>query len=397
MADNNKPMENETLIVADTSAAKSQEGTKSATKSAKTETPAPTKNKAKTGLLWFFVVINLILLICAAGAGYWYIQQQTVDQNVLDVYQGKISQQVSQTETQLSSLENQVQQKLQQQNQQLSAQQTNVSELQDKAEQLTAKLNSALAQLEALDGRRPSDWLIAEADYLVRMAGRKVWLEQDIRTAIMLLGNADKRLSELADPAILPVRALLAQDIQSLQQLNPVSRSTIALALGGMLEQVSALPLNTIKLPDSTEAETSTEVSSSVSDWQQNLLNVWNSLVADFISITYREEAVEPMMTAQQQWLTQQRLSLYLQQAQGAALDANEALYQHSLQQALNLLQQEYVVASNQVSGFSSALENLLNTDVSQALPTELATQKPLAQLLEKRVQRVFGDGASVL
>ncbi|HBI77722.1 MAG TPA: heme biosynthesis operon protein HemX, partial [Alteromonas macleodii] len=42
-------------------------------------------------------------------------------------------------------------------------------------------------------------------------------------TAILLLVNADKRLKSLADPSVLPVRANLAEDIQTLQQLNPVS------------------------------------------------------------------------------------------------------------------------------------------------------------------------------
>lgn len=34
------------------------------------------------------------------------------------------------------------------------------------------------------------DWLLAEADYLVRMAGRKLWLERDATAAQMLLVEA---------------------------------------------------------------------------------------------------------------------------------------------------------------------------------------------------------------
>ena len=84
---------------------------------------------------------------------------------------------------------------------------------------------------------------------MVRMAGRKLWLENDVRTATLLLVNADKRLKSLADPSVLPVRAKLAEDIQTLQQMNPVSQSSVALALTGMLAQIDKLPLDTFEKP----------------------------------------------------------------------------------------------------------------------------------------------------
>jgi len=78
-------------------------------------------------------------------------------------------------------------------------------------------------QISELSGRRPSDWLLAEANYLVNMAGRKLFLENDIGTSMTLLAEADARLEDLGDPSLLPIRALIASDIQTLQQVNPVS------------------------------------------------------------------------------------------------------------------------------------------------------------------------------
>ena len=40
-----------------------------------------------------------------------------------------------------------------------------------------------------LDDKRPNDWMLAESEYLVRMAGRKLWLEHDLVSAITLLGK----------------------------------------------------------------------------------------------------------------------------------------------------------------------------------------------------------------
>ena len=261
-------------------------------------------------------------------------------------------------------------------------------------EQLENQLQGALAQIQELDGRRPTDWLIAEADYLVRMAGRKMWLEKDLRTAIMLLGNADQRLKSLADPSVLPVRALIAQDIQALQQVNPVSEVSVALALDGLVKQVDKLAIIT---PKEANEFTSEEVSDSASDWQQNLLNVWRSLVDDFIRVEYRDEPVEPMMTAQQEWLSREQIKLALQQAQAAALAGEQALYQASIERAATIISDDYIQSNSEVSGFQSALSQLKNTDIGKAVPTELSSQAALESLLDSRVKRVFGEGASAL
>ena len=48
-------------------------------------------------------------------------------------------------------------------------------------------------------GRRPNDWLLAEADYLVKLAGRKLFLEHDVESATQLMESADQRIASLND------------------------------------------------------------------------------------------------------------------------------------------------------------------------------------------------------
>lgn len=51
-------------------------------------------------------------------------------------------------------------------------------------------------------GRRPNDWLLAEADYLVKLAGRKLFLEHDAVSATKLMESADQRIAALNDPSL---------------------------------------------------------------------------------------------------------------------------------------------------------------------------------------------------
>lgn len=364
----------------------------SATQSESSKSGAKQKKSSGNGLLWFVVIILFLLVLGMAGAGYWYyMQQQSASQETVIAQQNNASQ-LNAIEREradiLASIEN-----VTRTNQALES---TVAELKSQNEQLALQAESTLQQLNNMEGRRPADWLIAEADYLVRMAGRKLWLENDVRTAILLLVNADKRLKSLADPSVLPVRATLAEDIQTLQQLNPVSQSSVALALTGMMAQIDKLPLDTFEKPEDGNAQDTT-LSESADDWQENLAKVWRSLVDDFLTVKSIEGPVEPVLSLEAQFLAKEQLRLQLMHAQTAALQGDEGLYSQSLQYAQTLLTEKFDTEKSQVTGFMDALQNLIATDIARPIPTELASQKPLERLLDSRVKQVFGQGASAL
>jgi uroporphyrin-3 C-methyltransferase len=362
-------------------------------KSSDTPKQAPKQAKSSgNGLLWFTVIILFVLVFGMGGAGYWYyLQQQTASQASLDTQQ-RNSAALQTLERERSVLNEQVN-AIATQNSTLT---NTIATLKAENDTLALQAESALEQIKNMEGRRPADWLIAEADYLVRMAGRKLWLENDVRTAILLLVNADKRLKSLADPSVLPVRAALAEDIQTLQQLNPVSPSSVALALTGMIAQIDKLPLNTFEKPQDVNAQDNT-LSESTDDWKENLAKVWQSLVDDLFTVKTIEGPVEPVLSLEAQFLVKEQLRLQLMHAQSAALTGDAGLYEQSLQYAQTLLIEKFDIEKSQVTGFVNALQNLLNTDVSRPIPTELRAQRPLEGLLDSRVKQVFGQGANAL
>jgi len=283
----------------------------SATHSESTPSGAAKKKSSGNGLLWFVVIILFLIVLGMAGAGYWYyMQQQSASKDSESALQTTTSQ-LNTIERERAGLVASID-KVARTNQTLES---TVAELKAQNEKLTLQAESTLEQLNNMEGRRPADWLIAEADYLVRMAGRKLWLENDVRTAILLLVNADKRLKSLADPSVLPVRANLAEDIQTLQQLNPVSQSSVALALTGMIAQIDKLPLDTFEKPEDANADDTT-LSESADDWQENLAKVWRSLVNDFLTIKTIEGPVEPVLSLEAQFLAKEQLRLQLMHAQ---------------------------------------------------------------------------------
>jgi len=364
-----------------------------------------TPKKVKTGGLWLFSIFNFLLIIgiCAAAGWTWYQwqQNQTNETDTGDKIEAKLSSidsviaklnsAVSASQDELAKINND----LTQQNQTLS---NNVDGLLEQILQ-NANENKALqSRVADLSGRRPADWLLAEADYLVRIAGRKLWLENDVSTAMLMMQAADSRLEDIGDPSLFPVRKLIAEDIQALHQVNPVAINSIALALSGMIPQVNNLPLNALKIPEIEENKAQNELSENIGDWRSNLSKTWDSLVDDFIQIETSEKPVLPYLSTKQRWLITEQLKLALSQAKSAALDEQEALYMNALQQATALVVEHFQLDDNNVKQFADALQQLQNTTIAKDYPRQLKSANALKDVIEQRVQSVFkndtGEGA---
>jgi uroporphyrin-3 C-methyltransferase len=364
-----------------------------------------TPKKVKTGGLWLFSIFNFLLIIgiCAAAGWTWYQwqQNQTNETDTGDKIEAKLSSidsvivklnsAVSASQDELAKINND----LTQQNETLS---NNIDGLLEQILQ-NANENKALqSRVADLSGRRPADWLLAEADYLVRIAGRKLWLENDVSTAMLMMQAADSRLEDIGDPSLFPVRKLIAEDIQALHQVNPVAINSIALALSGMIPQVNNLPLNALKIPEIEENKAQNELSENIGDWRSNLSKTWDSLVDDFIQIETSEKPVLPYLSTKQRWLITEQLKLALSQAKSAALDEQEALYMNALQQATALVVEHFQLDDNNVKQFADALQQLQNTTIAKDYPRQLKSANALKDVIEQRVQSVFnndtGEGA---
>jgi len=348
------------------------------------------KKTAKTGLLWFVSIINFLLVLALAAGAYWLWLQWQRQQNtqLFNEQQQQFSQQ--QAKLAEASASNQLVE-----NALLAQSQAAVNEV----EQLTEKLSTVEQQLAVnqsalaeIAGRRPADWLLAEADYLVSIAGRKLYLEHDEKTATMMLQAAASRLEDLNDPSLLPLREKLANDMQTLQQINPVSYTELALTLGGLIKQVDDLPLSYFKRPESTEPPT--EVSASVEDWQTNLTNNFKSFFDNFFSYKKITTEIKPFMSEQQQWLAKEQLKFALHAAQIAILQENTDLFHQSLLDGVALLTDNYDRQSSSVRQFHDSLYALYNTETERKYPAQLSVTEALHELISQRLDRRFANGA---
>ncbi|MDF7670087.1 uroporphyrinogen-III C-methyltransferase [Orbaceae bacterium ESL0721] len=205
-------------------------------------------------------IIAIALTACLATYGYYHDQKQskqqqksiaalqaeianlkqTTKQTVVDELQSSITDSINQQNQQFSTLKQNI-------DKQLATQQSNQEQLTNQIndsikvnQQSLAHLNERLSALSTVDSNL---WLISQANYLVNLAGRKIWNDQDYTTARLLLKSADESLAQTNDPSLLPARQAINRDITSLKQISFVDTDGIVMNLLNLADSVGNLPL----------------------------------------------------------------------------------------------------------------------------------------------------------
>ncbi|WP_393938335.1 uroporphyrinogen-III C-methyltransferase [Aeromonas rivipollensis] len=256
-------------------------------------------------------------------------------------------------------------------------------------QQLQEALDALQHKVLDLDDKRPNDWMLAESEYLVRMAGRKLWLEHDIVSAITLLGNADERIKALNDPSLMPIRKALAEDIAQLKGMPRVDREGLTLKLAALSDQIELLPLSTVSMPEA-KAEPDQAVSTNPDEWESNLKKNWMKFTENFITIRRRDGAVEALLSPQQEIFLRENLKTKLLQAQLAVYREQQALYTDSLEKAQRWLTQYFDTDNSATHYMQSELDKLKGEQIQFDYPDQFKTQSMLEQVLTERLQRIL-------
>jgi uroporphyrin-3 C-methyltransferase len=351
--------------------------------STKPITSKPTNKRASLALL-------LASLSIVAAAGHFMWQQHYNNQELLRLTEQN-QQALKQSQAQLkqdliTTFNNQLQQ-----HKSTSQSQADADIAQQKNDDLLNTLSTQISQLEQqVQLRQPDDWLIHEADYLIRIATRTVWLEKDTQAAISLLREADSRLKTLGQPKYLPIRALINEDIEALALMPSLNTEDALLQLMALNKQIPQLVLAQVKITEDLKGDQENlTLSTNIDDWQSNLAKTWQKFLNDFITVRRRTGMVEPLLSPEQQQHLKQNLSLKIQLGQWAASEQKDAIYQQTLldiQQWLNEFFDMQLI-SNQ--NFYQAIDDLKKQTVYYNYPSDLKSLTAIKRLVENDKQQI--------
>lgn len=320
------------------------------------------------------LLLCLALTSAALGASYW-LHTQTLALNVsLNTSQSKVQA----TNAILHKALDDAQQKITE----LGLQQQDNKNAYQTLDTLKKAQDELHTQLAVLAKRSPNHWMASEADYLTRMAGRKLWLEADTRTAILLLQAADERINAMQNPALLPIRKALSQDILGLQSIKSIDISSNILAIDAIISRLDTLPLNANKTLSTPQVAEDVALSDNISDWQTNLTKSWHAFTSSLVTIRKRTTDIEPLLSPDQQWYLIENIKNKLSQAQTALHQADHQRYHQSLAFADKWLKQYFDLQASNTQEVLEALAKLNELQVSPITHQQLNAAPLLEQLV---------------
>lgn len=334
------------------------------------------EQQAKRGSKLATMAIIIAIILGGGAAGYSYQMSQTY-QAQIDALQAKLDQVSSQTSQKLSALQSETEAKT-----------TNVvNRTQVELGQQQKSIESLQLAFSELKGRRPNDWLLAESDYLVKLSGRKLFLERDVVSATHLMESADQRIAALNDPSLVPLRKAMANDITTLKAVPLVDKDGLVLRLSSLQQKVDSLPLANAILPDAPKHEAA-EVSSDINNWQQNLMTSLKNFSENFITYRTRDGSAIPLLSPEQHFYLRENLKAKLATAIKAVYDEQQELYTTSLKTAQEWSSAYLSLDDNDVKQFNQAIGQLADQKIEVTYPVKLESQRLLSDVINERLRR---------
>ncbi|MCP1302347.1 uroporphyrinogen-III C-methyltransferase [Halomonas sp. R1t8] len=331
----------------------------------------------------------VIILALALGLITWQgwqrldSQQQRLDELAQQAQNSASQQAVSELESRIEEGEAERSQALE----------STVSELRSELDSYRSDINSTLDEVLTLLSQEQDtderDWLHAEAAYLLRLANQRLQLEGDVEGAAALLRTADARLADADNPALTPVRREIANELAALDAVPQVDRTGIYLALNAQQERVAGLRLS----QEIEERAVTSSIEQPPTGTFQRQLARFGEELKDLVVIRQHDEALEALITPEQESYLRQSLRLILEQSQLALLKEEPELYEASIDKALELLNGYYDTEREETQSVIARLQELKQAEVKPELPDISASQQALASFIDNRFESRRQDG----
>lgn len=340
----------------------------------------PPRNAKKGGMVLGAVAIVIAL---AMGAGLYLNGKHQAD------LQAQTNQKLS---DQLSALQQQASSDKQQLTQQLSSAEKALQTAQQQQNASAKELETLREKVAVISGNDVRSWLLAQADYLVKLAGRKLWSDQDVTTAAALLKSADASLADMNDPSVMNVRRALTQDISNLSSVTQVDYDGVILKLNQLSNNVDNLRLADNDSDDAPMDSDGGELSGSVREWRQNLVKSWHNFMDDFITIRRRDNTAQPLLAPNQDVYLRENIRSRLLIAAQAVPRHQDEIYKQSIDTVSAWVRAWYDTNDAATKAFLAQLDELSQQNINMDLPDNLESQPLLEQLMQTRVRNLLAQ-----
>jgi uroporphyrin-3 C-methyltransferase len=265
--------------------------------------------------------------------------------------------------------------------------QDSVASLQAKVGVLEAKLAETQSQAVALEAMYQElsstrdERVLAEVEQAVTIAMQQLQFAGNVEAALSALQGADARLARSAQLQFLPVRRLIARDIERLKATPGANISGLSLKIESVVAAVDGLPLAYEQRPKADAAKpVSPARPASTEYWREIGADLWREL-RQLVRIERIDQGDPALLSPNQSFFLRENLKLRLLNARLALLQREGKTFREEIRQSREQLDRYFDARAKPVQAAQSTLATLATTDVTFDLPGLAETLTALRNL----------------
>ncbi len=267
----------------------------------------------------------------------------------------------------------------------IEKQREQVAEVLDQQRQaVTDAINTQREELARFNVSDRQQWLVAETQYLLRLANQRIMMAGDVEAARALLVSADEIARQLESIDYLPLRSAVADDLAALRSVRNIDKEGLYLRLSALIHQIDRLKAFEMPKPPQLEKK---EKADTLKERLQQGYDAALAKVSRYVQVRRRDVPYTALMDPQWEGLVRQNLRMLLEQAQMALLMGNQALYEDSLKRAGHWVVEFFDADKQAATAMAEGITALQGETVSVELPDVSGSLRALNEVIAKHQQ----------
>lgn len=211
---------------------------------------------------------------------------------------------------------------------------------------------------------------VAEVEQLLTIANQQLQLAGNVKSALLAMQAADKRLEPLNLPRATQLREILALEIENLRKLPQIDATSMSAHLERLAILCESLPLISERQPtlNANAAQEHELKPPQLNALQKVVLPIWND-IKNLVTVERIDKPEPPLLAADHEFYLRENLKLRLLTARIALLQHDEANYKADLHTVTIWLNQYFDAKHpNAIQAFK-LLKKLSDNNISIELP----------------------------
>lgn len=251
-----------------------------------------------------------------------------------------------------------------------------------------ASLETAMSSLQGISTGVRDNWWLAEAEYYMQIANAQLQLAGNPRLARLALQFADERVRQLGNPALTDVRRALARELRALESMEKPDIEGATMQLASLADTVRSLPIK----EDVTRSSVAEEPADTQGGAFDRAMTSMKRAFGEVVSVRRTDEELRPLLSPEARYFLRANLALQMQTARLALLRGEKAVFEQSLKDARDWLEQYYDTDSAAVTSALATIADVGDSYVTVEPPDISQSLKLLRQYRELNAAELSGN-----